>query len=118
MSIGITFQIHSFYGNARDIEWGMKDGRIYMLQSRPVTNLDNSFTDFEIMHEIDSVHHSEAEFISRAHWGENFPGSTSYTSLAWNIKLSDSAMAVTILLMIIIIINNNNNNNDYWTLIE
>jgi len=40
---------------ARDIEWGIQDSHIYMLQSRPITNLDNSFTEWEIMHEIDSV---------------------------------------------------------------
>ena len=85
----LFLQIHSFYGNARDIEWGIKDSDIYMLQSRPITNLDNSFTEWEIMHEIDSGHHSEFEFHSRAHWGENFPGSSSYTVTAWIMKEID-----------------------------
>ena len=49
-----------------------------MLQSRPVTNLDNSYTEYEIMHELDSPHQTEFEIYSRAHWGENFPGSSSW----------------------------------------
>ncbi|CAG2165609.1 unnamed protein product [Oppiella nova] len=61
-----------------------------MLQSRPVTNLDNSYTDYEIMHELDSSHPTEFEIYSRAHWGENFPGATSWTALQihWGNKSS------------------------------
>ncbi|CAG2181107.1 unnamed protein product, partial [Oppiella nova] len=71
-------------------EWGLKGGQIFMLQSRPVTNLDNSYTDYEIMHELDSSHPSEFEIYSRAHWGENFPGATSWTALQihWGNKSS------------------------------
>ncbi|CAG2106037.1 unnamed protein product, partial [Medioppia subpectinata] len=51
--------------------------------SRPVTNLDNSYTDYEIMHELDSSHPSEFEICSRTHWGENFPGASSWIVLQW-----------------------------------
>ncbi|CAG2105449.1 unnamed protein product [Medioppia subpectinata] len=71
------------YGNARDIEWGLKGNQIFMLQSRPVTNLDNSYTDYEIMHELDSSHPTEFEIYSRAHWGENFPGASSWICNQW-----------------------------------
>ncbi|CAG2119218.1 unnamed protein product, partial [Medioppia subpectinata] len=64
----LGLKIQSYYGNARDIEWGLKGGQIFMLQSRPVTNLDNSYTDYEIMHELDTAHPSEFEIYSRAHW--------------------------------------------------
>ncbi|CAG2169872.1 unnamed protein product, partial [Oppiella nova] len=70
-------------GNARDIEWGIKGGQIFMLQSRPVTNLDNSYTDYEIMHEVDTPHQTEFEIYSRAHWGENFPGASSWLVFTW-----------------------------------
>ena len=73
-----SLKVHKHYGNARDIEWGIKGGQIFMLQSRPVTNLDNSYTEYEIMHELDSPHQTEFEIYSRAHWGENFPGSSSW----------------------------------------
>jgi hypothetical protein len=66
-----------------------------MLQSRPITNLDNSFTDYELMHEIDSGHHSQEELFSRAHWGENFPGSSSYTAMSWNMKGADATLTVS-----------------------
>ncbi len=29
--------VEGFYGHPQDIEWGLKDGRLYLLQSRPVT---------------------------------------------------------------------------------
>ncbi|CAG2106035.1 unnamed protein product [Medioppia subpectinata] len=79
----IGLQIHKHYGNARDIEWGLKGGQIFMLQSRPVTNLDNSYTDYEIMHELDTAHPTEFEIYSRSHWGENFPGASSWICLQW-----------------------------------
>ncbi|CAG2113679.1 unnamed protein product, partial [Medioppia subpectinata] len=79
----IGLQIHKHYGNARDIEWGLKGGQIFMLQSRPVTNLDNSYTDYEIMHELDTAHPTEFEIYSRAHWGENYPGASSWTCIQW-----------------------------------
>ena len=75
-------QIQTHYGNARDIEWGLKDGQIFMLQSRPVTNLDN-YTDYEIMHEMDTAHPTEFEIYSRAHWGENYPGASSWLVYTW-----------------------------------
>jgi len=79
----IGLEIHKHYGNARDIEWGLFGGQIFMLQSRPVTNLDNSYTDYEIMHEMDSGHKSEYEIYTRAHWGENFPGASSWIVFSW-----------------------------------
>lgn len=76
----ISLKIQQNYGNARDIEFGIKDGQIYMLQSRPITNLDSSFTQYELMHELDTPHMTEYEIYSRAHWGENLPGSGSWIS--------------------------------------
>ena len=55
-----------------------------MLQSRPVTNLDNSFTEYEIMHELDTPHLTEYDIYSRAHWGENYPGSSSWVAFTWS----------------------------------
>lgn len=70
--------VHRHYGNARDIEWGHRHGQWYMLQSRPITNLDSSFTEYELMHETDSPHLTERDIYSRNHWGENFPGASSW----------------------------------------
>ncbi|CAG2173671.1 unnamed protein product, partial [Oppiella nova] len=86
--LGLIIQSH--YGNTRDIEWGLFGGQIFMLQSRPVTNLDNSYTDYEIMHEIDTAHPTEFEIYSRAHWGENYPGASTCLvfSFLWANKSS------------------------------
>lgn len=89
----IALKVQDYYGNPRDIEWGIKDGNVYMLQSRPVTNLDNSFTEFEIMHEMDSGHLSEREIYTRAHWGENFPGACSWLLISFSFKAWDIGFA-------------------------
>ncbi|WP_414470394.1 phosphoenolpyruvate synthase [Methanobacterium sp. ACI-7] len=33
-------RIHEHYGSPQDTEWAIEDGKVYMLQSRPVTTLD------------------------------------------------------------------------------
>lgn len=33
-------RIHDHYGSPQDTEWAIEDGKVYMLQSRPVTTLD------------------------------------------------------------------------------
>ncbi|CAG2171455.1 unnamed protein product, partial [Oppiella nova] len=80
----IGLQIHKHYGHPVDIEWGLQGGQIYALQARPVTNLDNRYTDYEIMHEMDSSHPTESEIHTRAHCGTTFPGATSWTALQWS----------------------------------
>lgn len=37
----LALAIEKHYGKPQDTEWGIEGGRIYMLQSRPVTTLDN-----------------------------------------------------------------------------
>ena len=49
-----------------------------MFQSRPITNLDSTFTSYELMHELDSAHTFEREIYTRNHYGELMPGSISY----------------------------------------
>ena len=74
----VALQIHKFYRNPRDIEWGIKDNQIYALQSRPITNLDNSFTEYEIIHEKDNGHQSEFEIFTRMHVAESLPKSSCF----------------------------------------
>ena len=78
----VSLEVHRFYGNPRDIEWGIRDNEIYLLQSRPITHLNN-WSDWEAMHEMDSGHQSESEYFSRANLGEVFPGATSHLCLSW-----------------------------------
>ena len=91
LSLGnISLEVHRHYGNPRDIEWGIKNNEIYLLQSRPITNLDNSWTEWELMHDLDSGHQSEKEYLSRANFGEVFPGASSYMCLSWLISIWNS----------------------------
>jgi len=84
LSLGnIALKVHKYYGNPRDIEWGIRKNEIYLLQSRPITNLDNSWTEWEIMHDLDSGQQSEKEYLSRANVGEVFPGASSHLCLSW-----------------------------------
>ena len=50
----MTFlQLERYYGDARDVEWAVHDGKVYILQARPITSFD-TYTDEEIMAEFDS----------------------------------------------------------------
>jgi pyruvate,water dikinase len=91
LSLGnISLEVHKYYGNPRDIEWGIKNKQIYLFQSRPITNLDNSWTEWEIMHDLDSGQQSEKEYLSRANSGEVFPGATSHQCLSCLANISSS----------------------------
>lgn len=69
--IGIVLE--KIYGNGRDIEWGLKDNRIYLLQSRPITSL-NQFTDWELIHEFDTAIMSEEDLCTTCTVQEVMPG--------------------------------------------
>lgn len=79
----LTIQQH--YGDVRDIEWGVVEGKVYIFQARPVSHL-NQLSEWELMHELDTGHNSERECYSRANLGEVYPGAMSY-SVAWFFDL-------------------------------
>ena len=99
----LSLEVHRFYGNPRDIEWGIKDNNLYLLQSRPITNLEN-WSDWEAMHDMDSGQQSENEYLSRANVGEVFPGSTSHLGLSWMINLMSGNGFVSRLYSCIVVI--------------
>ncbi|KAJ6633279.1 putative phosphoenolpyruvate synthase, partial [Pseudolycoriella hygida] len=72
--------VEKFYGNARDIEWAVHKDEIFLLQSRPITTL-NSYTNWELLHELDTAIMSEDEFSTFANVGEVFPEMLSPLSL-------------------------------------
>ncbi|GFR29861.1 putative phosphoenolpyruvate synthase, partial [Trichonephila clavata] len=72
----LAIKIERFYKSSRDIEWGILDDEIYMLQSRPVTNA-SAETDHEIKHEFDAPLRCENEYYTVANVGEVMPGATS-----------------------------------------
>ncbi|XP_055939759.1 uncharacterized phosphotransferase YvkC-like [Argiope bruennichi] len=72
----LSLKIEKYYKSTRDIEWGFLDNEIYMLQSRPVTNVAAE-TDNEIKHEFDPPLRCENEYFTVANVGEVMPGATS-----------------------------------------
>ncbi|XP_055938079.1 putative phosphoenolpyruvate synthase [Argiope bruennichi] len=72
----LSIKIENFYKCSRDIEWGMVDNKIFILQSRPVTNA-TAETDYEIKHEFDAPLRWEDEYFTKANVGEVMPNATS-----------------------------------------
>ncbi|XP_011867776.1 PREDICTED: uncharacterized protein LOC105561966 [Vollenhovia emeryi] len=68
----IGLDLESLFGSARDVEWAVIGERIYLLQARPITTL-SAWTDFEIMHELDSGVPCDVDFMSFANVGEVLP---------------------------------------------
>lgn len=67
--------MEKFFGTPRDIEFAVTgDKKIYLLQSRPITALNN-FTDYEIIHENDTPVMSDFDIATKANIGEVFQGS-------------------------------------------
>nr|XP_042904020.1 putative phosphoenolpyruvate synthase [Parasteatoda tepidariorum] len=71
----LAIRVEKFYHSSRDIEWGLLNNKIYLLQSRPVTS-GGSLTEFELRHEFNCVLRSERDYFTVANLGEVMPGAT------------------------------------------
>ncbi|CAL1271861.1 unnamed protein product, partial [Larinioides sclopetarius] len=69
-------KIEKYYKSSRDIEFGIANDQIFILQSRPVTNIAAE-TDYEILHEFDNALRCENVHYTIANVGEVFPGAAS-----------------------------------------
>ncbi|XP_078066727.1 rifampicin phosphotransferase-like isoform X2 [Mustelus asterias] len=69
----VAFQVEKVYGNARDIEWAVKDAQIYLLQARPITTFYTE-SEFELTHEFDSALSTDYEWMTTSNIGEMMPG--------------------------------------------
>ncbi|XP_003424788.2 putative phosphoenolpyruvate synthase isoform X2 [Nasonia vitripennis] len=65
--VGVS--LDKLYGAPRDIEWAVVKDQVYLLQSRPVTALD-TWTDFELTHELGSGVPSDYDIFTFANVGE------------------------------------------------
>lgn len=82
--LGIIME--KFFGTPRDIEFAVtKDDKIYLLQSRPITSLNN-FSDYEIIHENDSAIMCQNMVYTKANVGEVILGASSVLSQSTVIK--------------------------------
>ncbi|XP_050301904.1 putative phosphoenolpyruvate synthase isoform X2 [Anthonomus grandis grandis] len=87
----IGVMLEEAFGGPRDIEWAFYKGNLYLLQSRPITTL-NSWSEFELTHEHDSVITSENSLYTVANTGEVFPIPCSSLSRSITLKYLDEGM--------------------------
>jgi hypothetical protein len=79
------------FGSARDIEWAYCQGRLFLLQSRPVTTL-HAWSDSELLHEFDVATLSEDTVYTVANTGEILPGAISVLTLSTVAGCIDAAI--------------------------
>nr|KAG5695540.1 hypothetical protein BaRGS_033962 [Batillaria attramentaria] len=66
-------QVEKYYGSARDIEWAYADGKIFLLQARPITTAEQE-TEEELMHEFDSPLAGGYEWLTTGNISEMLGG--------------------------------------------
>ncbi|CAL4079207.1 unnamed protein product, partial [Meganyctiphanes norvegica] len=72
----ISLYVQDAFGSPRDIEFALAENCVYLLQARPITN-NNTWTDFELIHEQDTAVIADHELLTKANTGEVFPGGIS-----------------------------------------
>nr|CAD7445211.1 unnamed protein product [Timema bartmani] len=64
----LGLRVETAFGTPRDIEWAISQEMIYLLQARPITSLD-AWSDFDLLHEMDSPKTCDREVLSTANVG-------------------------------------------------
>ncbi|GIY56086.1 uncharacterized phosphotransferase YvkC [Caerostris darwini] len=82
-----------YYKSSRDIEWGILNDQIYILQSRTVTNAAAD-SGKEIQHEFDAPLRCENEFFTVANVGEVMPSATSPLGIELSSKFFGNAIRI------------------------
>ncbi|XP_065207868.1 rifampicin phosphotransferase-like [Planococcus citri] len=85
----ISLQLEDLFSYPVDIEWGINNGQIYLLQCRPITTMF-TWTDFEISHELDSGF-TDFDAITFHNCGEITPDVTSPLSVSFNNRIMEEA---------------------------
>ena len=75
----------------QDIEWAICDGKLYILQARPITALDIE-TDEDLLHEFDSPIAGERELVTTCNIQEMMPGPVSTLTGDLFISATDRAV--------------------------
>ncbi|XP_011496926.1 PREDICTED: uncharacterized protein LOC105361447 [Ceratosolen solmsi marchali] len=68
----IAVTLDQLYNAPRDIEWALFQDNVYLLQCRPITSL-NTWTDFELTHELGSGVPSDSDILTFSNVGEVLP---------------------------------------------
>lgn len=87
----IGMYLELLFRSARDVEWAVVGEQIFLLQARPITTI-NAWTDFELMHELDSEVPSDIDLITFANVGEVLPHPISPLSSSTIIKILNLAV--------------------------
>ncbi|XP_054724473.1 putative phosphoenolpyruvate synthase [Uloborus diversus] len=82
----ISIKIETHCKSPRDIEWGISNNTIYVLQSRPVTSGAGE-SDYEIKHEFDAPLRCENDYFTVCNTGEVMPGAESPLGLDLTMKV-------------------------------
>lgn len=82
----IGLHLESLFESARDVEWAVVGERIYLLQARPITTI-NAWTDFEIMHELDSGVPCDVDLMTFANIEEVLPYPVTPLSISTVMKV-------------------------------
>lgn len=73
--VAVTVRLERQMGSPRDVEWAVKDGRLYLLQARPVTGATTAGADMSAaMCELDTAV-AASHCVTRLNVGEMLPGS-------------------------------------------
>ncbi|CAM1310114.1 Uncharacterised protein g5350 [Pycnogonum litorale] len=70
------------FGDPRDIEWAIRNGKVYLLQARPITSF-YKMTDYEIIHEFDTPFPTDKEMITSGNQREVMPYAVTPLSNMW-----------------------------------
>lgn len=88
----IGLRLESLFGSARDVEWAVVSEQIYLLQARPITTI-NTWTDFELMHELDSGVPCDVDLMTFANVEEVLPYPVTPLSISTVIKVLNLSLS-------------------------
>ncbi|EZA62576.1 Putative phosphoenolpyruvate synthase [Ooceraea biroi] len=83
--------LESIFGSARDVEWAVVGDAIFLLQARPITTI-NAWTDFELMHELDSGVPCDVDLMSFANVEEVLPQPVTPLTISTIINILNLSM--------------------------
>jgi len=85
--------MEKFFGTPRDIEFAVtKDKKIFLLQSRPITALNN-FIEFELSHENNTAIMGAHDVWTRANVGEVIQGPSSTLNISCLTSILDKSLS-------------------------
>lgn len=87
----VALFLHHAFAGPRDIEFALVKGEaVVVLQARPITSL-HAWTQYEMVHELDTATVTDEDPITKGNTGEVFPGSTSPLAISVVVRMLDLA---------------------------